>query len=167
VSGASSATSDRAVAVRPARQQDWPAVQLLLGEIDELHAALAPGYFRVGARSGGEFRQLLGDATALALVATGADRARLSGFLSVRIYDTPADPTMLPRRRAHVETLIVAASQRRRGIGRRLLAEATDWARRQGAVEIVLTTWAGNAAADAFYERLGYRLLSRVLHAPL
>jgi ribosomal protein S18 acetylase RimI-like enzyme len=32
---------------------------------------------------------------------------------------------------------------------------------------MVLTTWAGNAAADAFYERLGYRVLSRVLHTPL
>jgi ribosomal protein S18 acetylase RimI-like enzyme len=29
---------------------------------------------------------------------------------------------------------------------------------------MVLTTWAGNAAADAFYERLGYQVLSRVLH---
>ncbi|HVV50990.1 MAG TPA: GNAT family N-acetyltransferase, partial [Polyangia bacterium] len=59
------------------------------------------------------------------------------------------------------------ARARRRGLGRRLVAAAADWARAQRAVEVVLTTWAGNAAADAFYERLGYRVLSRVLHAPL
>ena len=102
----------------------------------------------------------------LALVAAG-ERGTVSGFLSLRIYETPADPTMVPRRRAHLETLVVAAAHRRPGIGRRLMAEATAWARGQGAVEMVLTVWAGNAAADAFYERLGYRVLSRVLHAPL
>ncbi len=32
---------------------------------------------------------------------------------------------------------------------------------------MVLTIWAGNAAAEAFYERLGYQVLSRVLHTRL
>ena len=36
-----------------------------------------------------------------------------------------------------------------------------------GAVEVVLTTWVGNDEAEAFYERLGYRVLSRVLYAPI
>ena len=89
------------------------------------------------------------------------------GFLSLRVYDTPADPTMVPRRRGHLETLVVNARQRRRGIGRRLLATAADWARARGATEMVLTTWVGNDEADAFYERLGYRVLSRVLHAKI
>jgi ribosomal protein S18 acetylase RimI-like enzyme len=74
---------------------------------------------------------------------------------------------MHPRRRGHVETLVVAGRRRRCGIGSRLLASASEWARAHGAAEMVLTAWAGNAAADAFYERHGYRVLSRVLHAPL
>jgi ribosomal protein S18 acetylase RimI-like enzyme len=45
--------------------------------------------------------------------------------------------------------------------------EVVAWARRQGAAELVLTVWAGNDAAQAFYERLGYRELSRVLAAKL
>jgi hypothetical protein len=31
----------------------------------------------------------------------------------------------------------------------------------------VLTTWVGNEDAEAFYQRLGYRVLSRVFSAPL
>jgi ribosomal protein S18 acetylase RimI-like enzyme len=150
--------------IRRARHEDWTRVAELLREIDELHAALAPGYFRAAARAAGEWRRLLGEPTALALVADGPSGGAVVGFLSLRVYDTPADPAMVPRRRGHVETLVVDASERRRGIGRRLLAEATAWARAQGAVEVVLTTWSGNAAADAFYERLGYQVLSRVLH---
>lgn len=153
-------------AVRRARHQDWPDVQALLRRIDEQHATLAPGYFRAATRDGGEWRRLLGDSTALALVAAG-EQGTPCGFLLLRIFDTPPDPTMVPRRRGHLETLVVATAQRRCGIGRRLLAEGTAWARAAGAVEIVLTTWSGNAEADAFYERLGYRVLSRVLHTSI
>ncbi len=156
------------VAVRAARPEDWLAVQSLLRELDELHAELVPEYFRPATRTEPEWRRLLGDSTALVLVALDAGEGTSPvGFLSLRIYDTPADPTMVPRRRGHLETLIVNARQRRRGIGRRLLATATDWARARGATEMVLTTWVGNAEADAFYERLGYRVLSRVLRAKL
>ena len=153
------------VAVRPARPEDWLAVQSLLRELDELHARLVPGYFRPATRSEPEWRSLLGDSTAVALVAV--DEGAPLGLLSLRVYDTPADPTLVPRRRGHIETLIVGACQRRRGLGRRLLAAASDWARARGATEMVLTTWVGNVEADAFYERLGYRPLSRALHAAL
>jgi diamine N-acetyltransferase len=74
---------------------------------------------------------------------------------------------MVPRRRAHVETLIVNARQRRRGIGRRLLVTAAEWAKARAATEMILTTWAGNSDADAFYQRLGYRVLSQVLRTSL
>jgi diamine N-acetyltransferase len=152
--------------VRRARPEDWPGVEALLREVDELHAVLAPTYFRAGARAEAEWRRLLGDPIAAALVATEAESGPL-GFLALRLYETPPDPTMVPRRRAHLETLVVAGRARRRGLGRTLMAAATEWAKAQRAAEMVLTTWAGNAAAEAFYERLGYRVLSRVLHAPL
>jgi ribosomal protein S18 acetylase RimI-like enzyme len=157
------------VAVRAARPEDWLAVQSLLRELDELHAELVPSYFRPATRTEPEWRRLLGDSTALALVAFDEVEGSHTpvGFLSLRVYDTPADPTMVPRRRGHIETLIVGARHRRRGIGGRLLGTAADWARARAATEMVLTTWIGNTEADAFYERLGYRVLSRVLHAAL
>ncbi len=87
----------------------------------------------------------------------------LLGAVLVRIYDTPADPAMVASRRAHIEALIVDHQHRRNGIGTALMDAATTWARARGAIEVVLTVWAGNAAAEAFYERLGYRAVSRVL----
>jgi ribosomal protein S18 acetylase RimI-like enzyme len=157
--------------IRRGHDDDWPSVRALWREIDEHHAALAPDYFRCTARGREEWRRLLGDSDGAVFVATRADAGTtpetVVGAVSVRIYDTPPDPAMVPRRRAHVETLVVAAGQRRRGIGRELMAEAADWARRRAAAELVLTVWAGNTAAEQFYQRLGYQLLSRVLRAPL
>jgi diamine N-acetyltransferase len=153
--------------IRRARVDDWEGALLLWREVDAQHAALAPAYFRPAARAAGEWRALLAAPEAAVFVAEGAGRgsAAVSGFAVVRVYDTPPDPAMVPLRRAHVETLVVARAQRRQGLGARLMEEVTSWARRQGAAEIVLTVWTGNQDAKGFYERLGYQELSRVLHA--
>lgn len=153
--------------VRPAAITDWPIARELLREGDDLHAALASDYFRPGERSLGEWLGWLEDATLAMFIVEAPPGNEPAGLLVVRIYDTPKDPTMVARRRGHVEIVVVARRHRRRGLGRQLMEAAAAWARQQGAVELLLTTWAGNSAADAFYERLGYRPLSRVLSQPL
>jgi ribosomal protein S18 acetylase RimI-like enzyme len=91
----------------------------------------------------------------------------LTGAVSVRVYDTPPDQRMVPSRRGHVDALVVAEGHRRRGIGRALMDAAADWARQRGAGHLVLTVWAGNSAARAFYRSLGYDLRSEVLDRKL
>jgi ribosomal protein S18 acetylase RimI-like enzyme len=159
--------------VRRGRSADWAAARGLLQQVEELHAKIAPDYFRSATRGETEWLRLINEAHAAVFIAEsdgpgrGASAGEIAGVLVARIYDTPVDPAMVPRRRSHVETLVVGARHRRRGIGRLLMEESTAWARAQGATEVVLTTWAGNQEAEAFYERLGYRVLSRVLHARL
>jgi ribosomal protein S18 acetylase RimI-like enzyme len=153
--------------IRRARHDDWDAVRELWRELDLLHAGLAPDYFRPSARAAHEWRQLLAASDGVVLVDADAASATLTGAVSVRVYDTPPDPAMVARRRGHVEMLVVGRAHRRRGIGRALMEGAASWARDQGAAELVLTVWAGNREAEAFYERLGYGELSRVLHRRL
>jgi ribosomal protein S18 acetylase RimI-like enzyme len=164
-------TAAAAIRVRRARREDWPAARTLLREIDDLHAAIAPEYFRATARAEDEWVRLLEeDATAVFVGEHQSRMGDIAGAVAVlvaRIYDTPENPAMVPRRRLHVETLVVAGKQRRHGIGRRMMFEVAQWGRGHGAVELVLTTWVGNRDAAAFYERLGYRELSRVLTASL
>ncbi|HVU49613.1 MAG TPA: GNAT family N-acetyltransferase [Polyangia bacterium] len=151
--------------IRRAREDDWEGARALWGEVDDLHAGLAPAYFRKAARAEAEWRELLTASDVAVFVAEEAGRP--VGVVSVRVYETPPDPAMVPLRRGHVEMLVVSAAHRRRGVGKALMDEVASWARRQGAAELVLTVWAGNAAAEAFYDRLGYRALSRVLHVRL
>jgi ribosomal protein S18 acetylase RimI-like enzyme len=154
--------------IRRARAEDWEAACALWGEVDDQHAALAPSYFRRTARFDREWRELLAAPDSAVFVAVTDDAAsRVAGFAAVRLYETPPDPAMVPLRRGHVETLVVGRTHRRKGVGSRLMAEVTAWARRQGAAELVLTVWAGNHEAEMFYERLGYGVLSRVLRAKL
>ena len=152
--------------VRSARRDDWPAARDLLRQVDDLHAALAPDYFRSAPRDDGDWVRLLEEDHGAVFVAEVGDREAV-GVLVARIYDTPDNPGMVPRRRLHIETVVVCRKHRRRGVGRRLMDEGTAWGRSHGAVEVVLTTWVGNDDAEAFYQRLGYRVLSRVLCAPI
>ena len=153
--------------VRRARRDDWPAARDLLREVDDLHAALAPEYFRSAPRGESEWVRLLDEDHCAVFVAEPPETAGALGVLVARIYDTPDNPGMVPRRRLHIETVVVSGNHRRRGVGRRLMDEGAAWGRTHAAVEVVLTTWVGNDDAEAFYRRLGYRVLSRVLYAPL
>jgi ribosomal protein S18 acetylase RimI-like enzyme len=156
-----------AIRVRRAGRSDWPAARDLLREVDDLHAQLAPKYFRSAPRGEDEWQRLIDDDHGAVFVAEPAGSDGAVAVLVARVYDTPDNPGMVQRRRLHVETLVVCCKHRRRGIGRRLMEECAAWGRGHGAVEVVLTTWVGNQEAEAFYERLGYRELSRVLHTPL
>jgi ribosomal protein S18 acetylase RimI-like enzyme len=163
--------------IRQAKDDDWDGVRALWRQVDDLHASLAPAYFRSTARAPREWSELLAAPDAAVFVhlhvhvGVGEDAPSegpsLIGFVSVRIFETPPDPAMVPLRRGHVEMLVVGRAHRRQGIGGRLMRHVSDWARGQGAAELVLTVWSGNEAAEAFYKHLGYRELSRVLHTRL
>ena len=52
--------------------------------------------------------------------------------------------------------LVVDASHRHLGIGRRLVGQVEEWARQRGCSIVRLWSSTARAAAHAFYERLGY-----------
>ena len=57
---------------------------------------------------------------------------------------------------AELETVVVATSARRTGIGRALCTAVIDWSREQGATSILLEVRANSAAAIALYTKLGF-----------
>jgi ribosomal protein S18 acetylase RimI-like enzyme len=154
--------------IRRARAKDRPALDALWREVDELHAKLLPAYFRKGrspARAESFVDEALSSHDQAVLVAESG--GEVIGLVHVQIYDTPPVPVMVPRRRAHIEDIVVKKTHQRAGIGRRLMEEAGRWANDQGATQIVLTVWRGNADAERFYAALGYKEVSRVLERDL
>ena len=55
-----------------------------------------------------------------------------------------------------VEALVVEASQRSKGIGERLMAEAESWARSYGSKSVSLYSGSARKDAHRFYARIGY-----------
>lgn len=60
--------------------------------------------------------------------------------------------------------LFVVPGARRRGVGEHLLAAAAKFARSEGAVRLALSTAVDNAAAQALYERTGWRRDEQFYH---
>jgi ribosomal protein S18 acetylase RimI-like enzyme len=94
---------------------------------------------------------MIGDADTVALVAHD-DSARLQGFAIMQFGDE----------HAHLVLLCVQPMQRQRGIGRRLTEWLVESARVAGIASIRLELRADNAAALAFYRRLGFNETQRV-----
>jgi GNAT superfamily N-acetyltransferase len=67
----------------------------------------------------------------------------------------------------YLQSLIVTASIRRRGLGRQLIAAAEQWSREHGASEMRLACWEFAEGPLPFYEALGYRTMKRTLVRPL
>ena len=158
--------------VRAAADDDLDALTRLWHEADALHAKLSPSFFRRADPERGRQRAVdtLRDAEESrheTILVACDDRGSVHGALHVQVYDTPVALTMVPQRRGHIETLIVARTRRRRGCGRALMTAATEWAREQGATQVLLTVWDGNEDAQRFYAALGYRTISQVLGTDL
>ena len=96
------------------------------------------------------------------LVAEAGDRT-LAGFLEIDLR-SHADGCNPLRPVGYIEGWYVAENHRHKGIGRKLLAAAEDWARSQGCVEVASDTWVDNEVSQRVHEALGYEVVDRCVH---
>ena len=96
------------------------------------------------------------------LVAETGDHI-LAGFLEVDLR-SHADGCNPARPVGYIEGWYVAENYRHRGVGRKLLTAAEDWARSQGCLEIASDTWVDNEVSQRVHEALGYEVVDRCVH---
>jgi len=128
--------------IRPITAADAPAVAALSGEL---------GYETEAGDMVARLAAVLAAPEHAVFAAEGDDGAVL-GWVHVGARLLLIDPLS-----AFVEGLVVAPRERRRGVGRALMAAAEDWARDRGALVIRLRSAASREDAHAFYRELGYR----------
>ncbi len=151
------------VTIREANGNDFEQVGAIFFEELQFHADLLPDRFQVAEpiMTQAWFEEILQNPEKVLLVAE--ENGRLLGQILLTITKTPDDPILKPRKFVYVDELTVTASYRGQGIGKKLMAAATSWARAQGIAEIELNVWEENGRAIAFYEKLGYQSVRRRL----
>jgi len=148
------------VALRRARSGDLDSIAALWGSLLALHAEIDPALRVIGdAVPASALAQLVEDANTAAWVAEAA--ARVVGFCAVRVEDAPR--ALSESRRAEITVIFVAADARRGGLGRALVAAASEWARERGAARVEVRVAARNAAGQAFWRSLGFGAFVDVL----
>lgn len=64
----------------------------------------------------------------------------------------------------YIEGWYVTATHRQRGLGKRLLVKAEDWARSHGCVEMASDALIDNELSQHAHEALGYEVVDRCVH---
>jgi aminoglycoside 6'-N-acetyltransferase I len=95
-------------------------------------------------------------------VAEGSDGI-LVGFLEVDLRShadgcNPSQPV------GYIEGWYVAEDHRHRGVGRKLLAKAKDWARSHRCAEMASDAIIDNDLSQRAHEALGYEVVDRCVH---
>jgi ribosomal protein S18 acetylase RimI-like enzyme len=143
-------TVSQAIEIREARASDLPAIVALLADDqlgrgrEEVSDPLPDAYLQA-------FREMTEQHGNLVLVAESGNR--VIGCLQLTMI---AGLSRRGMKRGQIEGVRVAASQRSRGIGERLIRHAIDIARREGCGLVQLTTDKLRPDAHRFYEALGF-----------
>jgi len=137
-------TIDTGLLIRRATLDDAPSVASLLGEL---------GYPSTEA----EARERLCAAAGSTEVLVAEAETRVVGLIAVQSAPYFPDGSTVMR----ITALVIAETERRRGIGRELIEAATRLAAQQNCSAVELTTAERRAEAHSFYESLGFAHVSR------
>lgn len=152
------------VSIREATEEDYNELRALFAQGDTFHARALPHIFRDAGNPtwpASFISALSSDENGALLVAQDRNGGGLIGMLHTTIRVAPDHPSLVPRRWAEIESLIVREGYRRRGIGRLLMAGAHEWARGKGLEYVQLNVWEFNRHAIDLYAKIGYETLSR------
>jgi len=78
-----------------------------------------------------------------------------SGYALIK----PAAPQFTYKTYVHLGFMYVRPAYRGKGINRLLIQELTNWAKKQGVLEVRLEVYSENAAAIRAYEKVGFKKL--------
>jgi len=87
----------------------------------------------------------------------------LIGFIEVGLR-SHADGCDGSHEVGYIEGWFVAQSWRGRGIGRKLVAAAEDWARIHGCTEMASDTWIDNTTSQLAHEAMGFDVVDRCVN---
>ena len=148
--------------IRQATLGDYSAVCEVYEEIDTQHREHLPHIFQKTdgpAREKEYFSELVSNADIGFFVADVA--GEIIGFGHVVLVRSHDFPILVPRQYAVVDCIAIKSGFQHHGIGKALMLEMQAWAEINGASAIELNVYEFNQNAIAFYERLGYRAVSR------
>ncbi|RCV88358.1 GNAT family N-acetyltransferase [Billgrantia montanilacus] len=91
----------------------------------------------------------------------------LIGAVAVVVSSSVPYPFLTSRPRGHIATIVITEHYRGKGLGRKLMAVAEEYAKGKGAQDIKLEVMAFNTRAVGFYRDLGYENFSHWLSKSL
>lgn len=136
---------------------DDPVLAEMTLEIQQAHHQAAPDFFAEATANLSEFEAHL--ASTIAHGATGylaETDGQAVGCVLYEIRETTKNLFVKPHVRLHIDQIGVRPGFQRRGIGRQLMAQVMNAARKHNADFVTLNIFYFNDGAIRFYEKLGF-----------
>jgi ribosomal protein S18 acetylase RimI-like enzyme len=145
--------------VRPATRDDLPAVARLAAQLVRYHHALDPSRFLIREPVEQGYERFLTseikDPSVVVLAAERTSTREIIGYTYGRLE--PRDWNMLLEAHGALHDVLVAPEARGAGVGEELVRETCRRLEALGAPRVVLHTAVQNAAAQALFEKTGFR----------
>lgn len=148
--------------IREAEIGDLHALATLLVAFNAVHASVLPCVYQpviVDAETIDYLRRVM--ALEQTHVFVAVSDGQVAGMLILQRDTTPLTPVHVPRQWISISAVVVGETVRRQGIGTALIQHAQAWALERGITTVELIVAEGNAAAIAWYERLGFSTRER------
>ncbi len=150
------------VNIRKATARDYKALCELFNEVDALHRGRLPGIFQKPSgpvRKYDHYWGLITDEN-VGLFIAEVER-KVIGFVQAIVIDTPNIPVLVRRYYAIIDSIGVKEDFQQHGIGQALMDRLHEWVNEKGATSVEVNIYNFNEAAITFYEKLGYKTLTR------
>lgn len=154
--------------IRKAELSDYDSLLPLFDQIDLLHRETLPEIFikpEGKPRERNYFQDLLQQPDVGFFIAK--ERDQTIGFVHGIVRNSLPIAIFAPRRYAVVDSAVVKKDYQGMGVGRKLMETVHEWARDTGSKSVELNVYEFNEDAISFYERLGYKTLSRKMRKSL
>ncbi|MEQ8172481.1 MAG: GNAT family N-acetyltransferase [Candidatus Eremiobacterota bacterium] len=148
--------------IRPATKEDYRGICDVFTELDSVHHELLPEVYREsqGPARSEEYIFSIIDNEEAAIFVAESDK-EIIGLVHIYIQETPPLPIVVPQRYSMIDNLIVKSKFRHSDAGRILIEKAHEWSSDKGVKQVALVIWEFNRGAIEFYEKIGYRTVSR------
>ena len=143
------------IMIRKAEERDIPRIIELLGQVLQIHADIRPDIFIPGTTkyTVDELKELLKNKENPIYVAVNKADVCV-GYAFCQLREQPFSNNMVPFKSLFIDDLCVDQQERGQHIGESLFNYVNNEAKRLGCVEVTLNVWAGNTAAEIFYEKM-------------
>lgn len=150
--------------IRKAEEKDIPRLLALLEQVLQIHAEMRPDIFISGTTkyTVSELAALLPQEDKPIYVAVNEDDVCM-GYAFCQLRAQPFSTNMVPFNALFIDDLCVDKQARGQHIGESLFAYVKQQAKELGCYEVTLNVWAGNTAAEHFYEKMGMQTKERQL----
>jgi ribosomal protein S18 acetylase RimI-like enzyme len=143
------------IAVRRATTKDAALIATLIADVQALHAAALPRFFKPADKISyaADAAEVLANPERLIFIAYVADEP--AGFIHAQMIHQAETSLICAQHTLYIHTISVRPNYRRRGVGSALMAAVRAAGKSMRIERLVLDVWTFNEAARAFFRRQG------------